>query len=178
VLTRQIEFSRWKLNMESCAMDIHKSSELQTKVRDINQLLERSWTSKEIQDKLDRQNKHRHLFRAPVRSVVGRETLERDEALQRRNMESRRRNEEQVRRALLTERRNKMRRAAQRVKDEEARRKAEAEGESQESTKDEAKAEPISLYVPRDAGSLTSMARLKTDDEIIASIDIDIDMDI
>jgi hypothetical protein len=163
--------------MESCNMDIHKSSYLQAKVRDINTLLNRSWTSKEIQDKLDRQNKHRHLFRPPVRSAVGPETLERDEALHRRNMESRRRNEEQVRRALLTERRNRMRRAAQRRKEEEARKKAEAEGTLVEA-KEEPKPEPISLYVPRDAGSLTSMTRLKTDDEIIASIDIDIDMDI
>src|ERR1700722_20147473 len=130
--------------MESCNLDIHKSSYLQAKVHDINTLLNRSWTSKEIQEKLDRQNKYRPLFKAPVRQVVGPETLERDEALQRLNMESRRRNEEQVRNALLRDRRNRMRRAAQRRKDEEARKKAEAEGTLVE-VKEEKKPEPISL---------------------------------
>jgi hypothetical protein len=177
-LTVQIEFNRWKLNMESCNMDIHKSSYLQTKIDDINRLLRRTWTSKEIQEKLDRQNKHRHLFRAPRRSVVGAVALERDEALHRRNMESRRRNEEQVRKALLLERRNRVRRGMQKRREEEARKRAEEGGAPAAAEAAPAKPEPIALYVPREAGSLTSMTRLKTDDEIIASIDMDIDIDI
>jgi RNA polymerase-associated protein RTF1 len=168
--------------MESCNMDVHKSSYLQAKIDDINRLLGRKWTSKEIQDKLDRQNKHRHLFRAPRRSVVGAVSLERDEALHRRNLESRRRNEEQVRKAQLLERRNRVRRGMQKRREEEARKRAEEEGKpaafEAEAAAAAVKPEPIALYVPREAGSLTSMTRLKTDDEIIASIDMDIDIDI
>ena len=163
--------------MGTSGMEVHKGSYLRAKVVDIDGLCNRSWTSKEIQEKIDRQNKHRHLFRPTQRSAVGPETLERDEALHRRNMESRRRNEEQVRRALLTERRNRARRAAVKRKEEEAK-KAEEEGKANGVKAEVSKPAPISIYVPRERGSLTSMTRLKTDDEIIASIDFDIDMDI
>jgi RNA polymerase-associated protein RTF1 len=166
--------------MGTSGMEIHKGSYLRAKVVDIDIMCNRSWTNKEIQDKIDRQNKYMHLFRPTQRSALGPETLERDDALHRRNMESRRRNEQQVRRALLKERSNRAKRAAQKRKEEDAK-KAEEEGKANGTAVSKAevsKPAPISIYVPRERGSLTSMTRLKTDDEIIASIDFDIDMDI
>jgi RNA polymerase-associated protein RTF1 len=170
--------------MNSASLKLCSSSYLSSKVRDINGLLHRQWTNQEIQDKIDRQNKYKHLLKPINKAAVGPLTLQRDEALHRRNMENRRLNEQQVRAALLAERKHRKessKRAAQKKKEDEEKK---ANGSFDELFGDRSRTgtpakEVVSKYVHRDyKKGLQDFTRMKTDDEIIGAMDFGIDIDI
>jgi hypothetical protein len=149
----------------------------------INELLHHQWTKAEINKKLERQSKHDHLLRGGNKSAVGVETLRRDEALQRRNEANRKYNQETIRAALIEESRRKKEsaiRAAQKHKEEEAKKITEATDDLFGEGKDEKEPEKkISLYHQRDyKNNLNSFTKMKTDDEIIGEMDIAIDIEI
>jgi hypothetical protein len=151
----------------------------------INQLLQRQWTKAEINKKLERQSKHDHLLRGGggAKQSMGIETLRRDEALQRRNEANRKYNQETIRAALLEERRRKKDsaiRAAQKQKEQEAKKVNEATDDLFSDGKEEKEPEKkISLYHQRDyKNNLNSFTKMKTDDEIIGEMDFAIDVEI
>jgi hypothetical protein len=114
---------------------------------------------------------------------MGIETLRRDEALQRRNEANRKYNQETIRAALLEERRRKKDsaiRAAQKQKEQEAKKVNEATDDLFSDGKEEKEPEKkISLYHQRDyKNNLNSFTKMKTDDEIIGEMDFAIDVEI
>jgi hypothetical protein len=139
-------------------------------------MLAHKWTGTEIQEKLEKQSRLIHLLKVKPRDDKH-EQLQ--QALHRRNKENRRLNEEQVRNVLLAERKKKKDavKTAQ-LKREEAARKA-ANGEDPNSQASTPERKEISKYIPRDyKKGLKDFTRIKNDDDIIAEMDFDIDIDI
>jgi RNA polymerase-associated protein RTF1 len=184
------EFHRRVQNLDSASMKLTTSSFLTNKCKDINQFLQAPRTSAEISQKLANQSRLAHLNTSSIAPAVGQNTLQRDLALHKRNLDNRKLNEEQVRKALIADRRRRIQFAetnARKAKEEEERKKKAEEAELWGGDDDaddttpaaDAKAKPVSKYVHRDyKNGLNDFTRVKTDDEIIASMDLGIDIDI
>jgi RNA polymerase-associated protein RTF1 len=188
-----VEFDRWKLQITEAHLRQLTHSKIKVKIDDINFLLKHDWTANEIQQKLDKQNRLSHMIRHTRTSAVGPETLRREEQLHHRNMENRRQNAKDVHEALLRERRERKARndKIRKEMDDEQRRRQDPEAEAkyleeEEKKRKEKEALQKSLqkrYVKdaesyRKGGALTEFARMRTDDEVIGSLDLDIDIDI
>jgi hypothetical protein len=149
---------------------------LRSKVQAINAMLGHKWTGKEIQQKVKKQERLSHLLKWKPRDD---KHQQQQAALVRRNKENRRLNEEQVRGVLLAERKKKKDaiKAAQLKREEAARKEASGEDPDSQATTPEYK--EISKYIPRDyKKGLKDFTRVKNDDDIIAEMDFDIDIDI
>jgi hypothetical protein len=136
-------------------------------VNGLHHLLKKQWTSQEITQKLENQRKFAHLLVARVQQQAPSESLRRDEALQRVNEANRRHNQQNIRAALIEEKRKKKEasiRAAEKAK-------AEANGE----TEKKEEIPKINLYHEKKIGQ---WSKRKTDDEILAEIDMNIDVEI
>ena len=156
-----------------------KSSFLRSRVQAINALIGYRMSGQEIQDKLEKQDRFIHLLKMKPTNV---EHHRREEALHRRNMENRRLNEEQVRSVQLAERKRKKEAARKsQLKREEAVRIAANGGidPDKDSNGPIAEKKVISQYIPRDYTSgLKDFTKIKNDDEMIAEMDFDIDVEI
>lgn len=160
---------------------------LASKCKDINEFLDRPKTQAEITQKIANQNRLAHLLVQNGNVLaVGPQTLQRDLAVHKRNLDNRKLNEEQVRKALMADRRKRIQFAEHKARlakeEEERKRKAEEDelfGDASAEVKPFTATPKISKYVQRDPkNGLCSFTRVKNDDEIIASMDIDIDIDI
>jgi RNA polymerase-associated protein RTF1 len=174
--------------LEGQNMKLTTAQFLTNKCKDINEFLDRPKTSAEISQKIANQNRLAHLNTGSSQhSAVGPNTLHRDLAVHQRNLQNRQLNVEQVRNALIADRKKRVMFAeakARKAKEEEERlRKAEEDelfgDESAEAQATDDKPKPVSKYVHRDyKNGLNDFTRVKTDDEIIASMDLGIDIDI
>jgi hypothetical protein len=183
-----VEFERWNKVIGDDHLKLLTLSQITHKIDDINYLLKHPWTSKELQQKLDEQNRLAHLIKRP-QNVVSSDKQRREELLHQRNLLNRKQNEKDVHEALLRERREKKMRneKARREQAEMERLKADPDYEKKwdEETErkrkeEELKAKLASRYVPKDYkhGGFLQFSRPKTDDEVIGSLDLGIDVDI
>ena len=156
-----------------------KSSFLRSRVVAINALIAYRMTGQEIQEKLEKQDRFIHLLKVKPTNV---EHHRREEALHRRNLENRRLNEEQVRSVQLAERKRKKEaaRTAQLKRDEAVRMAANGGVDPEkDGVAPLAEKKIISQYIPRDYTSgLKDFTKIKNDDEMIAEMDFDIDVEI
>jgi Fic family protein len=155
-----------------------KSSFLRSRVVAINALIGYRMTGQEIQEKIEKQDRFIHLLKVKPTNV---EHHRREEALHRRNMENRRLNEEQVRSVQLAERKRKKEAArnAQLKREEAVRMAANGGIDPNKDNGLTAEKKVISQYIPRDYTSgLKDFTKIKNDDEMIAEMDFDIDVEI
>jgi hypothetical protein len=150
---------------------------LHSKADDITNMLTHKFTRSEEQYKYRNQDNLMHLL--PKWDPLKDPHEVHQQALIRRNKRNRRLNEEETRAIQVAERRKKKNaiKAAIRKRDEAARKAASGEDSSSQDSTPEQK--EISRYIPRDyKKGLKDFTRLKTDDDIIAEMDFDIDIDI
>jgi RNA polymerase-associated protein RTF1 len=186
----ETEFDRWQTAMTNDRLKQLTVKQAQHKLDDINFLLKHSWTPADLQQKLDNQAKFAHLVRHSKGGAVGPETLRREEALHRRNMENRKQNAKDVHAVLLRERkekqvrnedlRKKMDQEKRRNEDPEAAKLWEEEAERKKKIEEENKRKVVNRYVRETNNGSGGMAfaRARTDDEVIGALDLDIDVNI
>jgi len=175
------EFQRY---LDVCQMDRTKPCNkfiLEKKLRDINETLNREWSTTEIYAKVKRQHKLDSLLPQflPEKEMSAKQKSQ--EALAHRNMLNRRKNEEQVHNALVAERLAKKKRAADRASKLAEIEKAKAAGIDLELEKSRANTpakETISRVKPKGPGSLNQFTKFKNDDEMMSSMDFGIDIEI
>jgi RNA polymerase-associated protein RTF1 len=189
----EAEFSRWKKQLEVDNLPLPSKSECRKHCDAINALIDHRFTGEELNQKLAKQNKYRHLLQPVKPSLVKNSSMDQQQKLQLRNQLNRKQNTEDVRKALVAEK-NKQRAAAR------ARAKAAQEKAAQDAA--------ASLTVPKsdmdglfsDAGSdisrtatpvpgpnrlvqekkggIPTFSKVSMEDDILGSIDLGIDIDI
>jgi RNA polymerase-associated protein RTF1 len=180
----EIEFDRWKHAISAENLKQLSVSKIEAKIKDINYLLSHPWTAADLQRKLDNQNEFASLVPRTKTAAVGPQTLQREEALHRRNVENRRQNERDVHAALLRERQEKKMRNERIRKelDEEKKRLADPDADAKWEEKKRKDEEMLKMlqnkYVKDTNKSAVEFARVKTDDEVIGALDLGIDVDI
>jgi len=179
------EFQRRNQMLESQNLEPSTQAFLFKKCSAINAFLAKTLTAAEISEKVARRNKYLHLLASSEPGFgVGPKTLERNLALERVNEQNRLHNQKTVRAAELArinERRRLQKQAAKaRMEREEKERKAKEAAERGETVEEEKVEKPkaISAYVPRDYKSAKDFSKLRTDDEIVRSLDVQVDIDI
>jgi RNA polymerase-associated protein RTF1 len=189
--------------MQSAGMRMPKKSELEAKFRDIHHLRNMKFSSEDIQYKLSRQNKYAgRLAQSTVNSAPKPKTSAQimQERLEEINRANRRRNQEEGRAAMIAERKKEMQRRAQAAKERERKEKEAADKAARDA---ERKAHLAVLgkddlfdgsdvsrggtpgisrsgtpLPKREVKGIPTFTKKKMDDDVIASLDLDIDIEI
>lgn len=104
----EADYETFKKALAANNLKLHKRLFLLDKNNDLNKLLERRWTDADIQKKIDRQNKFAHLDH-PTITVNTAPKADQSARLDLVNKANRKANSEQIRKALIEERRAQLR---------------------------------------------------------------------
>jgi len=164
----QSEFNRWKSTVDKDNIAQLTKSQITSRLNGIHHLLSKQWTPQEVTQKIENQRRLGHLLVQKQQQQPMSESLERNLALQRRNEINRKHNKENIRNALLEEKKRKKEfneklRAAEKAKLDDT------------AEKPEEIIPKIKLYHDHVPGKFSVR---KTDDEILAEIDMGIDIEI
>jgi RNA polymerase-associated protein RTF1 len=185
------EFERYKKQLAVDGMSLPTKSELSKQCEIISNLIDHRFTEAQVNEKLEKQNKFRHLLQAAEPSLVKNRSMDQQQKLRIRNELNRKQNSEDVRRALVTEK-NRQRAAARRRQAEAAKLEAEKSKDSLAVPKNDIDglfsegsdisraATPVQgrPVVQQKKGGMPSFSKVCLDDDILATIDLGIDIDI
>lgn len=198
----EAEFEHWKRTMQEDGCRLPNKHSLGKKINDVNALLHRTWTSAEIDEKLRKQNKFKDVLQSQAGEPQPMYSTQSDK-LALINEQNRKRNAQEVRAALI----------AQRKKEIAARNEAIKKIQAEKAQKEAATAAKDSLALPQlehddlfsDPGEISRTAspapvakfanakkiikgekkngiptfsRAMRDDEIISSLDLEIEVEI
>lgn len=199
------EYEYWLKRMEAAAVRVPTKRSLEEKRQDYLKLRDRSWTNLEIDEKIKRQNKLAHLLQKTEPKVSLQPVETQGDKLAQLNELNRKRNREEVRAAQLAvekKRIEEQKAAIKRFKEAEALKKAAAEKaatEAQEGLTVPKKdhddlfsdisdisrtGTPVQGVVKKPKpvretkNGIPTFTRPKTDDEIISSLDLGIDLEV
>lgn len=198
------EFERWKKQIEIDGVRRITRTEANKICTGIHGILDHHLTSQEITDKINKQNKFKHMFAIASSSTPKKSTLGDDaaEKMRIRNEKIRKQNADEVRKALVAEK-SKARQGLFRAQREHAARKAAAENGTLVVPKSDfdglfsegsdisrtaspavgmsatpAPPPPAKAAEPPKKRGIPTFAKMAMDDDIIGSMDLAIDIDI
>jgi len=183
------EFERWKVQLKVDGAPVPTRSECRKQCDKINALIEHRFTEEELNLKLEKQRKYHHLLQPVARSNLGKSSSnDIQEKIRLRNEKNRRQNTEDVRRALVAEK--KRQRAVARAK---ARAAAQKDmlaipkndfddlfsGGSDISRAATPSQDNLVKPPPQEKkGGIPTFTKMAMDDDIIGTMDLGIDIDI
>jgi RNA polymerase-associated protein RTF1 len=190
------EFERWKKQLHADSLTIPSRSSCNVKCDKINKLITHRFTSDELNEKLEKQRKYRHLLtQSQPKTSLARTTSSNEQQINLRllNEKNRKQNAENVRKALVAEKNRQ--RAAARAKAAEMAAVANREmlavprndvdslfsdGEISRTATPVQNASATKPSPPRETtkGGIPTFTKMSMDDDIIGTMDLGIDIEI
>ena len=185
----EAEFERWKKQLEFDGLRMTFKAETAKQCTKISELLDHHLTGPEINEKLEKQNKYKHLFTPALPSLKKTKSNDMQDKLRLLNEKNRKQNAEDVRKALLAEK-ARQRQAMVRARREAAAAAAAKENslavpksdidalfsEGSDISRTASPAPPVKQETPKKKG-IPTFTKMTLDDDIIGSMDLGFDIE-